>query len=232
MRLSVILFLLLFVNLSTFGQEGFRGEHFIEVIGTAEMELEPNEITLLIRLKEYEENRQEVKLEQLDKDFLNALKAADIDRKRLELADAGTTLSKFGKRDKEAFRQKSYQLKLTGARELENFLAKIEPVQVDLVSIIKVHHTELEKLKLDVKIQALKAARAKAEILIKAINGELGKTLMIREWETEPVQPMMDYTANVFMRKGEEEMAQSAPEVASFRKIKLRGQVATQFEIK
>src|ERR1044072_6280670 len=127
MRFNTIL-VLLFVSLSAVAQEGFtgfKGEHFIEVTGTSQMEIEPNEITLTIRLREFEENREKVQLEKLDQDFLNALKAAGIDRKRLELADAGSKLSKLGRKDKDAFREKTYQLKLTSGSELEKFLEKI-----------------------------------------------------------------------------------------------------------
>ena len=230
MRFTIMLFFL-FAGLGAFAQEGFKGEHFIEVTGIAQMEIEPNEITMLIRLREFEENREKTQLEKLDQDFLTALKNAGIDRKRLELADAGSKLSKLGRKDKDAFREKSYQLKLTSAAELEKFLEKLEPVKVDQVSIIRLHHTELEKLKLDLKVKALQAAKSKAETLVRSIGGEIGKTLMVREWADEPVQPMMDMSANAYMRAnvagaGEEDSA------TSFRKLRLKSQVAAQFEIK
>src|SRR5688572_3675529 len=117
MKRNVILFLLLAIPFFTFAQEGFKGEHFIEVTGSANLEIEPNEIYTMIRLKEFEENRQKITLEKLDGDFLNALKQAGIDRKRLELADAGSQLDKFRRKDKDAFRQKTYQVKLTSAAE-------------------------------------------------------------------------------------------------------------------
>jgi hypothetical protein len=210
-----------------FAQEGFKGEHFIEVTGTADLEIDPNEITVFIRLREFEENRQKTTLEKLDLDFLAALKNAGIDKKRLELADVGSNLGKLGRKDKDAFRQKSYNLKLASGSELEKFLEKLESVKVDQVSIIKVTHTEIEKLKLDLKIKALQA-------LITSIGGEIGKTLMVREWE-EPVQPM--YTGNVVYKAEEAYHAAdlSGPEgenATAFKKLKLRSQIAAQFEIK
>ena len=84
MRSTVILFLLL-LNVSVFAQETFKGEHFIEVTGTAQMEVDPNELYLFIRLREFEENRAKVQLEKLDQDFLAALKAAGVDKKNLTL---------------------------------------------------------------------------------------------------------------------------------------------------
>ena len=107
MRYTFI-FVFLFAGFGAFAQhEVFKGEPFIEVTGTAETEIEPDEITLLVRLKEFEENRSKTDLEKLDKDFLAALKKSGIEKKRLVLADAGSKLDKLGKRDKDAFREKS-----------------------------------------------------------------------------------------------------------------------------
>lgn len=227
MRYTFIL-VFLFVCSGVFAQhEAFKGEPFIEVTGTAETEIEPDEITLLIRLKEFEENRSKTDLEKLDKDFLAALKKSGIEKKRLLLADVGSKLDKLGKRDKDAFREKSYELMLTGAAEVDKLLTALQPVAVDLVTITRVHHSQLEKHKLDLKLKALQAARSKAELLLKAIGNEVGKPLMIREWDNEPI-PMAK--ANVMMRQEYDGFADETS--MEFKKIRLRAQVHAQFEIK
>jgi uncharacterized protein YggE len=228
MKRNLFLFALLLLPLFTRAQEGFKGEHFIEVTGSAQQEIEPNEIYVLIRLKEFEENRQKTSLEKLDQDFFNALKQAGIDRKRVELADVGSRLDKFGKKEKDAFRDKSYQLKLTSAAELEKFLEKLEPVKVDLVDITKLGHSDYEKIKVELKTKALQAAKVKAETLLKSINAEIGKPLMVRDWEVEPVQPMM---MKGRMMSQELNDVDQEPEIG-FRKIKLQAQITVQFEIK
>ena len=227
MRLRNVMFLLLMVPMFVQAQEVAKGEHFIEVTGTAQQEIEPNEIFVIIRLREFEDNKQKTNLEKLDSDFLNALKNAGIDRKRLELADAGSKLDKFGKKEKDAFREKTYQLKLTSAAELEKFLEKLEPVKVDFVDVTRLHHSDMEKLKLDLKVKALQAAKAKADLLVKSVGSEIGKPIMIREIDFEPYQPMYK-TANVLMREGDVASESSI----GFRKIKLQAQVTAQFEIK
>jgi uncharacterized protein len=234
MKRNWILMLVLLLPAMAFSQnETFKGEHFIEVTGSAQQEIEPNEIYTLIRLREFEENKQKVSLEKLDADFMKALKEAGIDKKRLELADAGSRLDKFGKKDKDAFREKAYQLKLTSAGELENFLAKLEPVKVSQVSITKLHHSDYEKLKVELKTKALLAARTKAETLLKSIGSEIGKPLMIRDWEVEPYQPVMEMkTANVRMQNEMDQNGFAAEDAIGFRKIKLQSQITAQFEIK
>lgn len=231
MRLNILIILLFFASLPTFSQEVFKGEHFIEVTGSAEMEVEPNEIFLFIRLREFEENRAKVPLEKLDQAFLQAVKAANIDRKNLTLADAGSNLSKIRRKDKDAFREKSYELKLTSAAELEKFLEKIEPVKVDRLDLTRLHHTDMEKFKIDLKVKALQAAQTKASTLLKSIGSEIGKPLMVRDWDQDPIQPLPQARANV-MYKAELADADMTEEQVAFRKLKLRAQITAQFEIK
>jgi hypothetical protein len=231
MRFKIFVILFLMTGITAFSQEVFKGEHFIEVTGSAEMEVEPNEIFLYIRLREFEENRAKVALEKLDQDFLQALKAADIDRKNLTLADAGSSLERLRRRDKDAFREKSYELKLTSAAELERFLAKVEPVKVFQLDLTRLHHTDMEKFKIDLKVKALQAAQTKASTLLKSINAQIGKPIMVRDWDQDPVQPLPQARmANVMYKAEALDMAQE--QQVEFRKMKLRAQITAQFEIK
>lgn len=216
-------------------QEGFKGEHFIEVTGTAMQEVEPNEIFVNVRLREFEENKEKVTLEKLDKEFLDALKESGIDRTRIELANAGSQLGRIGRKDKDAFREKTYQVKLTSGSELEKFLVKIEPVKVTQVVITKVSHSEIQKLRMELRIKALQAARTKAEALLKSIGSEIGKPLMVREFEDQPYQQPYPVQAmgNVMLRgKIEYQSDEAESDQTAFRKITLQAQVTAQFEIK
>lgn len=224
---SRLMLLLLMIPSLMFAQEEFK-EPFVEVTGTAEQEVEPNLIYMYIRLREFEENRQKVSLEKLEKDFFEALKKAGIDRKRVELAGAGSKLDDFRKRDKDVFRQKSYQLKLTSSAELEKFLQSLESVKVDYVDITKLDHSEMEKIQMELKIKALQAARDKARMLVQGIGADIGKPLLVREYDLGPIYPMMEMKANVRMSADMYE----AEESPAFRKIKLQARVMAQFEIK
>jgi len=227
-----ILIIFLMTSIQALSQETFKGEHFIEVTGTAEMEVEPNEIFLFVRLREFEENRNKVQLEKLDQELLQAVKAAGIERKNVTLADAGSTLARIRRKDKDAFREKSYEIKLVSSSELEKFLVKIEPVKVDQLDLTRLHHTDMEKFKIELKIKALQAAQTKAQSLLKSIGAEIGKPIMVRDWDQDPVQPLLQSRANVMMYKNEEADASQTEEQVGFRKLKLRAQITAQFEIK
>jgi uncharacterized protein len=230
MKLKLITIAFLILPLLASAQEVFKGEHFIEVTGTAHQEIDPNEIYVIIRLREFEENKQKTALEKIDKDFFDALKEAGIDRKRVELADAGSKLDKLGKKQKDAFREKTYQIKLTSGAELEKLVEKLEPVKVDLFDVTRITHSELDKFRLELKVKALQAAKLKAETLMKGIGAEVGKPLMVREFDVEPYQPVMNMKVNYMVRS--DEAAAPAEDPIAFKKIKLQAQVTAQFEIK
>lgn len=209
-------------------QENFK-EPFIEVTGTAYREIEPNEIYVTIRIKEFEENRQKTSLEKLEKDFYNAVKEAGIDRKRVELADAGSGLEKFRRKDKEAFREKTFQIKLNSGAELAKFIEELSPVKVDSVDVIRLHHTDYEKIKMDLKVEALKIAKSKAETLVNSIGSEIGKPLMVRDFDFH--QPYTEMKANVRMMSMDAGQGPGEDPIA-FRKIKMQAQITAQFEMK
>gem|GEM_PF-208546 len=236
MKLTFCL-LLLSIPFIAFPQgEVFKGEHFIEVTGIASQEIEPNEIYLMVRLREFEENRTKTQLEKIESDFFAALKAAEIDKKRLELADIGSKLNSIGRRDKDAFREKIYQLKLTSAAELEKFIEKLENVKVENAWIARITHSDLEKIKVELKIKALQAAKNKADYLMKAIGSEVGKPLMVRDWDVfEPPNPYGAAVSNVqtyrMSQESMDQMSGGEPAVG-FKKIKLQAHITAQFEIK
>jgi uncharacterized protein YggE len=233
MKSTVLFSVFFFLTTITFAQEGFKGEHFIEVSGTARQEVEPNEIYVNVQLREFEENREKVSLEKLDKEFWDAIKNAGIDRKKVTIANVGSQFGKLGRKDKDAFREKTYQLILSSGAELEKLLEKVEPVKVNQITLTKITHTELEKYRLELKVKALQAAKAKADALLKSIGSEMGKTLMVREFEN--YYPMDNMAANVMVRsKANYEAGGDVPaeDPTAFRKITLQAQVTAQFEIK
>ena len=230
---SRILFaaLVLFSSVAFAQQELFRGEHFIEVSGNAQQEIEPNEIYVRISLLEFEENRAKVALEKLDKDFLDALKNANIDKKRLELANVGADLGKLGRKDKDSFREKVYQLKLTSGTELVTLVEKLSTVKVNDIAVTRVSHSELEKLRLDLKVKALQAARDKADALAKSIGASIGAPLMIREFENNPF-PMAEVVNFRVRNQASAYDGGVEAEPTAFRKITIQAQVTAQFLLK
>lgn len=100
---------------------------------------------------------------------------------------------------------------------------------MDSVNVTRLHHSDFEKLKLELKVEALKAARTKAEALLQSVGSQVGKPLIIRD--SDFAQPYMEMNANVRMKSQPDDQAQAEDPIA-FRKIKMQAQINAQFEIK
>lgn len=227
MKQILSLIILCFSVLATQAQH----ERYIEVTGSAELELTPDIIVILVKLKEYDENKEKISLEKIDRTFMNAVSKSNIAKKDISLADI--TLNAVQRRkERDYYAQKSYQVTFSKAEELMAFMDNLENVKVNFLSIIKLSHTEIEKFRLETKVTALKAAEQKAGTLLQAVGSKRGKAILIKEdpAETFDWRPNNDegfsLNANV-MRY------QSSPEEESipFKKIKLRYLIQARFEI-
>jgi len=78
----------------------------------------------------------------------------------------------------------------------------------------------------------LQAAQSKAATLLKSIGAEIGKPIMVRDWDQDPIQPLPQVRANVMMYSKSADAEMVVEDQIGFRKLKLRAQITAQFEIK
>lgn len=97
------------------------------------------------------------------------------------------------------------------------------------MNIVRLSHTDIEKHRLETKINALKAAEQKADALLLSVGAKKGKILLIKE---DPAR--FDWPPNSDGISSSNLMAyQSIPreESTPFRKIKLRFEIQARFSI-
>jgi uncharacterized protein len=177
--------ILLAVLASTlFGQQVvdlFRG---IEVTGTAERMVTPDEFTFRIVLSERQGPRGKLTIDQQEANLRNELEKLGINvLKDLSVYDISAA---YVRRRRDTLASQDYRLKLRD-------LAKISPVQeladrlnVASLDLIESKVSRLEEIKREVRIEAMKAALTKAEYLMSAIGMRVGKALAVRESDGEP----------------------------------------------
>lgn len=73
--------LLLIILCSSVCTTQAQQERYIEVTGSAEMEVAPDVIVILVKLREYDENKEKISLEKIDRTFMNAVAKSNIERK-------------------------------------------------------------------------------------------------------------------------------------------------------
>jgi len=232
-----ILLVLLLVASSVIGwsQESGVGKETsaIEVVGTGEMELIPDEIFISFTLKERFEGKTKIEIESQEKELKKRLMKLEIDLKDLQLADAASDYVKIKRKKSDVIASKDYILKVKTTTEIAKVFELLDEIDAFNANIQRVDHSELEKYKNEVKMLAIKAAKVKATNLLTAIGETIGKPLLIQERETYEDQPLFRKTAlmvNMAMdAAGNQEEA--LPELG-FQKIKLRYTVFARFAIK
>ena len=203
---------------------------YIEVNGTGEMEVIPDEIYVAITLREKSSNKKTISIEEQEQNLKNALKNLKVDLKNLSLAGANADLVRIEWRKKGVITQKQYSLKLANATILGQVFSELDKLEITDAYVSHVQHSKIDSLRKVVKIMAIKAAKNKADYLLSAIGEKTGKPLIVRENDGAYAQ-MMYSLPNVRMDKdaNEENMPYNDP--IDFKKIKVESSIYVKFGI-
>ena len=164
---------------------------YIDISTTVEREVTPNELYLQITIKEKDYKGKKT-LEQMQEAMIGALKANHIDiAERLTLNYMGSEVgykafSKSIKSQTEA----TYTLKLNNVATMQNVIASLEERQISEIELVRTKFTGEKELKDEMSIEAMRQAKAEAQMLAGAIGQEAGKALTISYWmnsgQTQP----------------------------------------------
>jgi uncharacterized protein YggE len=163
---------------------------YIEVVGTAERSIVPDEIYVSINLHERYEGKNKVGIEKQEKNLKNELADAGIPLDQLSLSDAQGAYVKVKWGKKDVLNQKEFILMLKTAQEVGVVFGLLDELNIEDAGIYRVDHSNIENLKKEVKIEAIKAAKDKVIYLLEAIGQKPGKALVI--YENSPV-----YASNI-----------------------------------
>ena len=235
-----VFFLLASVLLSTslFAQERNPFPRTITVNGSAEMEIVPDEIYVQVYLKEYEKKGAgKVPIDKIRQEFLTAVRSLGLPDTAISVSgyDANTYNPWWRKKNKQEqlYASITYQVKLRNAAQVDQLVDKLDDNATQNFYISRTAHSKLDEFKRNLKIQAVKAAKEKAQYLSDAVGEKVGVAVTINE-PGEYFQPYYgDMAANRMMKA--EAVQTSAPAdqpQADFKKMKLRYDVTVVFELK
>ena len=204
---------------------------YIEVNGTGELEVIPDEIYVAITLKERSNNKKTVSIEEQEQNLKNALKNLKVDLKNLSLAGANADLVRIEWRKKGVITQKQYSLKLANATILGQVFSELDKLEITDAYVSHVQHSKIDSLRKVVKIMAIKAAKNKADYLLAAIGEKTGKALIVRENDVAYHQPVWTM-ANARMDKFESSTSyENYNDPIDFKKIKVESSIYVKFGI-
>jgi uncharacterized protein YggE len=230
---SIILSAALFLTASLTAQNPVAGEEkpYVEVNGTGEMEVIPDEIYVSITLRERTANKKTISVEEQEQNLKNVLKNLKVDLKNLSLAGADADLVRIEWRKKGVITQKQYSLKLGNATILGQVFTELDKLEITDAYVSHVQHSKIDSLRKVVKIMAIKSAKNKADYLLAAIGEKTGKALIVRE--NDPYYPQPVWTmANARMDKMESTSSnETYTDPIDFKKIKVTSSIYVKFGI-
>ncbi len=157
--------------------QNLKTSPFIEVVGTAEKEIVPNEIIIAVILKEHTDSKNKISIEEQEASLLSELKKKGISSEQLTLENANAYELRVRKKTNELINQKQYLLKLVSIEEVNRAMDAFDSAKIKVFYIQEMTHTRIEDFRKEVKILALKAAKDKAKYLLESINQSVGNAL-------------------------------------------------------
>ena len=154
---------------------------YIEVAGISELEVIPDEIYIGIIIRERYVNKEKITIEEQEAMLLKALKQIGLDLTNLFLSDANSNYVRIRWQKNDVLTKKEYSLKVSNATEVSQVLNELEKIEINEAFISKVNHSKIDSLKKEVRIQAIRSAKEKADYLLKEIGEETGKPIVISE---------------------------------------------------
>ncbi len=233
---SIILFFLFFLTNFMTAQE-LNNLRFIEVTGSAEMKIEPDEIRFQIGIEEYWKEEYEkgkeykdyftkIPLEEIEKNLMSALEKCGINNNQIIIKEVGSYWDRPGKDFKKS---KTIELVLTDFSAVNEILTNVNVKGVNSMRITELKNKDITKYREQVKIEAMKAAKKKATYLLESIDEKLGKVISVIElsenhgyfWRPQ------NAVSNSFIASPNSENNEE-----NIRKINLKYEVKVRFEIK
>jgi uncharacterized protein YggE len=210
----------------------------IEVTGSAELDVEPDEVYLSVNLREYmKEKNSKVYLTEIDKEFKKVLALVKIELKdvSIEGANAYYNYNYWRNESKRTdfLASKTYLIKLPNLGKYNELMQQLDNKGIENAYLQRTDNSKIEEYRQQVKINALKAAKAKAKLMVESIGSGLGDVVFIREINDGNLYRPVMYKAmsNMAMEDGSAANGGGEPAIQT-EKIKIRYEVEAHFLIK
>ncbi|MEE6127201.1 SIMPL domain-containing protein [Chryseobacterium arthrosphaerae] len=196
----------------------------IEVTGVAEMEIEPDEIIFSIGIKADNKND----LADNEKKLFETLKSAGVKNEDIKFKSMYQNIY-----SKTAKFTKNYHFKAGTKANIAKIFEDLNQKWVSSLNIAEVKNTKIADFRKAVKINALKAAKEKADYLLESMGKKTGNAIEIVEIEdytSDTVLPVAykSRMANVQMEAADAPVDYSFDNIEN---IKLKYSIKTRYEI-
>lgn len=235
MKQLTILALMLFSSILANSQtKNFIDQPYIEVSGSADTLVTPNEIFIRILLSE-KDTRDRVSIEELEEKMVTALKGLGLDiEKDLTTSDMTSSFKFYLLKNKDVIKTKIYTLKVTDAVAASKVFMKLEEIGISNTSIERVDYSDLDNLKNIMRTKAIVDAKQRAIALTKPLNQTVGTAIHIIDAENIS-QQLQGRVAGIQIRGissfSNDNKYENMPKI-EFEKIKVTASINAKFILK
>jgi len=226
------------ISIATLSLQAQPESRTIQVTGTATVNVSPNEIILEIRYQEYfegeeaEENR--ITIDQIEAQVLKALGKAEVEDDKITLGGISVVRPSFYQHNERIFLKrrlsKTLVVCVATTDELLNVVRQLEAAKLmdEVITdfeIVETKNTEIEDFKKQVKVDAFKDAREKAELILSTSTQKPGAVLSIKELPKTGSPSMMGVPSTYGV------VETPAAAISGFKPIQVTYRVEVMFEI-
>lgn len=206
----------------------------IEVSGSAERLITPNEFTFKITLAERMEKKEKITIEQQEALLRSELSKLGVDAgKDLSIFDISSTYFRQ-KKVRDVLGSKDFRLKIRDLEQIAQLQDLADRINISRLELIGTEHTEITRLRREVKMDAMRAAKEKADYLLGSIGHKAGIPVYIKEEPDEtPGYRLSGVTSNTTSNFSVRTSSGSDDDDddLSFTPIRLRYVIHAKFEI-
>lgn len=205
----------------------------IEVLGSAEAEVTPDIIYVNISLKEYlvSNTKKKVAIGDLERQLQTAVISAGIPKENFMINNISSyNWDWTDKKNTDFLAKKQYKIKVTDLSKVNQLISAVDPKGVEYSGIESYDYSKIETLKRELKVKALQNAKDKASYLVESIGEKLSNSIEIKEINDE-YYPTPRYASRMMNMMASDTAPASLPDI-DFKKIKLKYQMNTVFEVK
>ena len=203
---------------------------YVETSASASREVTPDEIFVRIVLSE-NDTKGKISIDELQKNMFQAIKKAGINfEKSLAIDNIESQYQTYLLRKSDGRTTKTFQLMVNG-EQLAPLFTALDQAGISNVSIQSARYSKVAALRDELRVEAAKAARERAQMLAQAVGQEIGKAILIQNYDNDSgvvYNNIMLARASVKMADGVVE--ESAPSV-EFKKIKIESRVTIRFAL-
>ncbi len=201
----------------------------IEVSGTADTYVTPNKIEISITINQAD-SKGKITMTELENSLAKALRDAGVDLpKQLVVTDQSSSTAK----KQNAYQFKKYKLSLTNATEAAAVFENLAANGITNAQVMRVTHTDIKKLELEVKAEAVKNARENALALAGAIGQTIGEAIKIQDYNVMPVYNAVNIRgfASIKLEDTAGYISNDMPEL-QFQDIHIEQRISVTFRLK